>query len=148
VGLPVFAYLFLPAITANFQPTYLRLKELFRRYKPETFALTKWAMPLLFLGFIVYGVVFLRREINAYAIFGVGAAPTTLEPIEFIKGNDLQGPILNDTDIGSYLTFYLYPEERVFADNRFSDAYTNAFLEQEYQGLFTNEETWKRCWQI
>ena len=59
----------------------------------------------------------------------------------FIKEN-VQGPIFNNYDIGSYLTFYLYPKMRVFVDNR-PEAYPSSFFESVYVPAQENEQKWK-----
>ena len=143
-GLPLFGMVFLPAVTMNLQDRYRWLCEQIKTRWPQAAHTAMLATPgaaILVLLYLTFG---LRHIIAPYHIFGVGATPTSLEPIEFIKANDLHGPILNDTDVGSYLTYYLYPDEKVFADNRFSDAYTREFLDKEYFGLFNDEVVWQQ----
>jgi hypothetical protein len=50
---------------------------------------------------------------------------------EFFKREKISGPIFNNYDIGSYLIFYLFPEEKVFVDNR-PEAYPTSFLKDVY----------------
>jgi len=50
---------------------------------------------------------------------------------DFFKTNHLQGPIFNNFDIGSYLIIILYPQEKVFVDNR-PEAYPASFFKNDY----------------
>jgi hypothetical protein len=74
---------------------------------------------------------------------GVGLAPKVQESAKFFVENDLQGPIFNNYDIGSYLVFRLFPGERVFVDNR-PEAYSVSFLEDVYTAMQRDEELWKK----
>lgn len=78
--------------------------------------------------------------------FGAGLLPETDKGVRFFREQGLKGPILNNYDIGSYLIFYLFPEERVFVDNR-PEAYPRRFFEnvyiplQESDAVFVRETT-------
>jgi hypothetical protein len=61
---------------------------------------------------------------------------------DFIKSEGMHGPIMNNMDIGSYLIFYLYPDEKVFADNR-PEAYPVEFFDQEYIPMLMDSQKWK-----
>jgi tetratricopeptide (TPR) repeat protein len=73
---------------------------------------------------------------------GVGLTASANKSAEFFKDNHLKGPILNDTDIGSYLIYELYPGEQVFTDNRFGDAYSRSFFADVYLPMFRDESKW------
>jgi len=60
----------------------------------------------------------------------------------FLKANKISGPIFNNYDIGSYLIYYLYPQEKVFVDNR-PEAYPDSFFKNIYIPMQENEETWQ-----
>jgi len=49
----------------------------------------------------------------------------------FFKENNLQGPIFNNYDIGGYLIFNLFPQEKVFVDNR-PETYSSEFFQEDY----------------
>jgi hypothetical protein len=61
---------------------------------------------------------------------------------DFIKDNRLMGPIFNNYDIGGYLIFRLYPQEKVFVDNR-PEAYPAEFFEQVYKPMQNNPQKFK-----
>ena len=51
--------------------------------------------------------------------------------VTFFLTNNLHGPIFNNFDIGSYLAYRFYPQERVFVDGR-PEAYPANFLQHVY----------------
>jgi hypothetical protein len=51
------------------------------------------------------------RAIEPPAFFSASA-------IDFIRRNDLHGPVFNSNNLGGYLAFNLYPQVRVFQDSR------------------------------
>jgi len=73
---------------------------------------------------------------------GIGLAPGVNQVAEFIKKQHLQGPVFNNYDIGGYLIYHLYPEEKVFVDNR-PEAYPTEFFENEYIGPQNDSKQWR-----
>lgn len=61
---------------------------------------------------------------------------------KFIKRYGIQGPIFNNYDIGSYLIWHLYPQEKVFVDNR-PEAYPVEFFKQVYIPMQEDEAIWQ-----
>jgi len=74
---------------------------------------------------------------------GMGLLPNINKSAEFFKENNLGGPIFNNYDIGGYLIYHLYPEQKVFVDNR-PEAYSVDFLKNTYIKMQENEEIWKQ----
>jgi hypothetical protein len=74
--------------------------------------------------------------------FGLGLMPGNNASAEFFKKQNIQGPILNNYDIGGYLIYHLFPREKVFVDNR-PESYPASFFENIYIPLQDNEEKWK-----
>ena len=74
--------------------------------------------------------------------FGIGLKEGNLAALEFFRSEHLQGPIFNTFDVGSYLTYGLYPRERVYVDNR-PEAYPATFFTEDYFPLLVNEEKWR-----
>jgi tetratricopeptide (TPR) repeat protein len=143
-GLPLFGMIFLPAIASNLAEPVARATRWLQARWPNLQRAWIYAAPVLSIIFLIYATFVIRPQLFPYQIPGIGITSSSEEPVNFIKEHGLRGPILNDTDSGSYLTHYLYPDEKIFADNRFSDAYSNQFLEEEYLGLFVDEEVWKK----
>ncbi len=63
--------------------------------------------------------------------FGFGLYQGNNQSIEFFKEQNLKGPVFNNYDIGGYLIYHLFPEERVFTDNR-PEAYSIPFFQEKY----------------
>ncbi len=72
---------------------------------------------------------------------GWGLRVGSEDSIKFFQDNKLQGPIFNNYDLGSSLIFWLYPQEKVFVDNR-PEAYSNDFFNNIYRPMQTDEATW------
>jgi hypothetical protein len=62
---------------------------------------------------------------------GTGLFPDMNLSAEFFKQNNIKGPVFNNYDIGGYLIYHLYPNERVFVDNR-PEAYSVDFFKKTY----------------
>jgi hypothetical protein len=72
---------------------------------------------------------------------GLGLYPDTSAAADFLRDSNLQGPLLNNFNIGGYLTHYLYPQYRVYVDSR-PEAYSAAFLVEKYQAPLNHEAQW------
>lgn len=60
--------------------------------------------------------------------------------LDFFISNNLSGPIFNNFDIGSFISYRLYPKERIFVDGR-PEAYPKEFFSEIYipsQSNFNN----------
>lgn len=74
--------------------------------------------------------------------FGLGLMPNNNESAEFFKEKNIKGPILNNYDIGSYLIYHLFSQERIFVDNR-PETYPVSFFKEIYIPLQENESVWQ-----
>lgn len=59
----------------------------------------------------------------------------------FYKQLNISGPIFNNYDIGGYLIYHLFPNEKVFVDNR-PEAYSVDFFEKIYNPMLEKEAVW------
>jgi len=75
--------------------------------------------------------------------FGLGLMENTEKAAEFFLGNHIKGPIFNNYDIGGYLIFNLFPEYRVFVDNR-PEAYSVDFFNDAYIPMQEDENIWEK----
>lgn len=71
----------------------------------------------------------------------LGLEKDNVKALDFFKANKLAGPIFNNYDIGSYLIYGLYPQEKVFVDNR-PEAYPAEFFQKTYIPMQENETIW------
>jgi len=77
-----------------------------------------------------------------FALMGTGVFADNHASAEFFKNNKISGPIFNNYDIGGYLIFYLYPETKVFIDNR-PEAFPREFFTQKYIPAQLDEKIWQ-----
>jgi hypothetical protein len=73
---------------------------------------------------------------------GVGLLPGIPASAEFFLRENIEGPILNNYDIGGYLIYYLFDQHRVFVDNR-PEAYPASFFREIYVPMQENEVVWQ-----
>ncbi len=133
---PLFAYFALPITAINLKNSIK--KESGENEKPEYFTTTILATIILIVLIIINPTYW--RNLNN---IGLGLEPAADKAAEFFKKEKLTGPIFNNYDIGSYLIYYLYPEERVFVDNR-PEAYPESFFEETYVPMQEKEENWQK----
>ncbi len=99
---------------------------------------------LMLMGGLGFGVILILTTSNLYnpmRNIGLGLLPGTQGSMVFYKENNLQGPIFNNYDAGGYLIFYLYPNQKVFVDNR-PEAYPSSFFTNEYVPMQEKQEIW------
>ncbi len=82
------------------------------------------------------------NKIGMSGKFGLHVSDGPQKAIDFIKSNNIKGPIFNNTAIGSFLIWKL-PEEKVFIDSR-TEAYSNDFFNTVYFPILKNPEAWDR----
>lgn len=101
----------------------------------------------ILLGAIILSGVYLIFDYSQQSNFiktelGWGLVNGSADSVEFFQNNALEGPIFNNYDLGSALTFWLYPSERVFVDNR-PEAYSNRFFTEIYKPMQTDYQKWQ-----
>lgn len=101
----------------------------------KTIALTS------FLIIAIFTVANISREIF-YRNKGLGLASNNDSSVEFFKKENVKGPIFNNYDIGGYLIYYLFPQEKVFTDNR-PEAYPISFFQDIYIPAQENQDVWE-----
>lgn len=131
----IFSYIFVVAVSHAWSD--VDIAKLFGRWTAAATA----AIPTLALAAMV--ALWPAYWLSVYGTFGLGVAPNVLASIAFFKEYDLHGPIFNNYDIGGFLTYGLYPEERVFVDNR-PEAYPGEFFTDELLPMQMDENVWQR----
>lgn len=98
-------------------------------------------------GFLVFFIIFAAsnsfyQKMGLSRVFGL-AVPNGLErAVEFVKENKIKGPMFNNFDIGGYLIWKLYPQEKVFVDNR-PEAYSVKFFTEIYKPMQDDKTKWR-----
>ena len=131
-----FAYVALPLAAVN-------LKKLFSAESK-----TSSSPSILKVSAALAGIAFLLIIIKpAYFVssnrgrVGIGLQEANGAAAEFFLKEKIQGPIFNNFDVAGYLVYYLYPEQRVFVDNR-PEAYPVAFFSDVYFPMQSDEAKW------
>ncbi|MGC8775879.1 MAG: hypothetical protein ACP5QN_01010 [Minisyncoccia bacterium] len=133
----LFGFFVLVVLAYNFDKIFKQINFSFEFNKfSKTFILI---LALVIIDFTIFN--------SRYEIFnknkGIGLAFENNASIEFFKNQNIQGPIFNNYDIGSYLVYYLFPQEKVFVDNR-PEAYPASFFQKIYIPMQENENVWKK----
>ena len=99
---------------------------------------TYYLVMIIFVLTIVFGAKF--NLVNANN--GFGLQDNIEKSATFYKSQKLAGPIFNNYDDGGYLIYELFPQEKVFVDNR-PEAYTKEFFDKVYNPALADENKWQ-----
>jgi len=86
---------------------------------------------LLLCGIIFFGSGLFFETFDINKSFGFGFELVDKKVITYLQKNPQKGNIFNNFDIGSYLSFGLYPKNKVFVDGR-PEAYPASFFKNIY----------------
>lgn len=134
----IFGYFAIPIITANFslvRPRLLRLNF------DEDIRIKFFVFSSAFL--ILFGIFALNTRYWMGKKIGLGLEKGVDNAAGFFKQNNLKGPVFNNYDIGGYLIYYLYPQEKVFVDNR-PEAYPSGFFTDIYVPMQEQMDKWEQ----
>ncbi len=143
-GIVFFGMIFLPVAAANFNDWFIGTRRWLERESPRIARGVGDALFVALAGTLLFLILpSTYAKVSPDKKFGIGLTPMSQAAARFFRDNSIQGPVFNDTDIGSYLIYNLYPDERVFSDNRFGDAYSRGFFSDTYLPLLRNEDAWR-----
>ncbi|MEA2112988.1 MAG: hypothetical protein U9P50_03425 [Patescibacteria group bacterium] len=134
-NITLFSFMSLPIFAKNIKIIWpcLSFETLNKRILAVSIALT-----VVFLIFISYGRYLPINNIND---FGLGLDNRQNKTISFFQENNLKGPIFNNYDIGGYLIYNLFPQEKVFVDNR-PETYPIDFFQDVYIPMQEDSSVW------
>lgn len=98
-------------------------------------------MAVLPVSLVYLSILGVQGKISKDEKPGFGLTPRAEEAALFFKEHNLHGPIFNDYDIGNYLDYELFPQEKVFIDNR-PEAYSADFVKNTYLASLSSERKW------
>jgi len=140
---PFFALIFLPAFSLNLKSF---LKDLINQAKskiPRALPAIKIISAILLVILLYLSISYnLAGKLPPNKKKGIGLTFQSNAAAEFFRKENTKGPIFNNYDIGSYLIWHLYPQEKVFVDN-LPEAYSASFFTQIYIPMQTYEEKWQ-----
>ncbi|MFC1622436.1 hypothetical protein ACFL1Y_00360 [Patescibacteria group bacterium] len=132
-----FGLIILPILTFNFYHIY---KSLIKKFDKDNIKLIFLILAILAIaGVFLNHYDYLKLKSKNW---GFGLRENNNLSIDFFKQNKLTGPVFNNYDIGGYLIYHLYPQEKVFVDNR-PEAYSVNFLQNKYILVQSNEKIWQ-----
>ncbi|OGN13105.1 MAG: hypothetical protein A3J47_01285 [Candidatus Yanofskybacteria bacterium RIFCSPHIGHO2_02_FULL_43_22] len=133
-NIPLFALSVWPIMTGN----------LTRIMNPKKLKRWLYACTISLLIVSVYLVVSGKfyNWLDSPKLFSLSISNAAQDGTNFVKANSIQGPMFNNFDIGNYLVWQLYPEQKVFVDGR-PEAYPVEFFEKIYKPMQRDERVWK-----
>lgn len=138
-SIPIFALFFIPFISAAIFNLFYTDENKHSKHKILNTSFVILALIFILLSFVTNINHFSTKK-NPY--LGIGLYPGNNAAGKFFKSLNIQGPILNNYDIGGYLIYNLFPKQRVFVDNR-PEAYTVSFFKDVYEPLQESESKWQ-----
>ncbi len=135
-NLALFALIIVPVVLRNTSDVRWRLSRTVR------------VAGLVVLVCILLGSIFgittnaFYGAMNSPKTFGLAMPSGAERGVQFIKDNHIQGNVFNNFDIGSYLIWKLYPEQKIFADGR-PEAYSVDFWQKIYKPMQADPNVWK-----
>ncbi|MFH0805722.1 MAG: hypothetical protein V1901_02500 [Patescibacteria group bacterium] len=132
----IFGLFALPIIAYNIK-NILNKKVKFKSLNAKMFFVFV-SLAIFLISFMVY---YQKLPLNKF-IFGLGLMQGNNQSADFLKDNNIKGPIFNNYDIGGYLIYHFYPQEKVFTDNR-PEAYSIPFFEDIYIPAQQDNSVWQ-----
>ena len=86
----------------------------------------KWGMPSLIVFLVIYSVTSLA--IKDYRPM-VNFKNYPIMEVEFIRANHIEGKLLTNFGIGSFASYKLYPQNKIYMDGRYEEVYDDSLLE-------------------
>ncbi len=112
----------------------------FYQASPLKLETAKLKTKLIVFAWLIFMIFFYSNVIGKKMFFGMKAE--MLASANFFKATKLQGPVYNNYDIGGYLIYNLFPQTKVFNDNR-PEAYSPDFFKKIYEPMLKNESKWE-----
>jgi hypothetical protein len=135
-NLPLFVFTTFIAFTNSLNNIYVLISPL----KEKNFYVKNFFF-LLVLLFVVWQTI----TIATYNPFGYALTPDNASRgVDFLLQNKIKGPIFNNFDIGSYLLYRLYPQEKVYVDGR-PEAYPASFFKNNYIAAEQNKSLFQKA---
>jgi MFS family permease len=132
----IFAFFALPIIAYNIRKTV-------RSWTPKLLGVQLLIIVLALAIFLISFFVHYQKLPLQKIRFGFGLMPGNNQSAQFFREQNIQGPIFNNYDIGSYLIYHLYPQEKVFTDNR-PEAYSVAHFQDIYIPAQQDNSVWQK----
>lgn len=132
----IYALAAIPIVALNFSSIKLRNKKI------NTVVSVVFCVLILF---VIYNIPNnnIYNWLGSAKHFGLNIPDSSTKAVEFVKQNNIRGPIFNNFDIGSFLIWKLFPKEKVFVDGR-PEAYSADFFEKIYKPMQEDPALWQK----
>lgn len=140
-NIPLFALSLWPVMAKNIDD-FSNFK--FRIFNLEKLKRWLYVCAIFILIICIYFVVSGRfyDRLNSAKMFGWDIPSAAQDGTDFIKINNIREPVFNNFDIGSYLIWQLFPDQKVFVDGR-PEAYPVSFFEDIYKPMQRDQKVWR-----
>jgi len=140
--LSFFGLIFLPATSYNLKNSFSWLEKNFNK----SFSVINLARVAVVI--FILSISYLIVLVNTGGLLsnikpGLGLIPNSNQAADFFVEKNIEGPIFNDFDSGSYLINRLYPKWKIFVDNR-PESHSSTFLAETYLPVLFSEDAWKK----
>ncbi len=136
-NLTLFGFFALPILAGN-------IGGIFSLGKKEKNPARESGITLLYIFILIFAAYANWQFVAQYRQnYGIGLLPRTESAAEFIRQENITGPIFNNYDFGGYLIFNLPAKEKVFVDNR-PEAYPDSFFSKVYKPMQENQDVFKK----
>lgn len=137
----IYALAFVPLVTLNLA-AYAPKRPVLTGNKGALFLCSIFIFLTAMLGLSVVNNRFYGWTARSQR-FGLAIPAGAGKGVEFVKENEIAGPVFNNFDVGSFLIWKLYPEQKVFVDGR-PEAYSVDFFEKIYKPMQEDPQLWKK----
>ena len=136
----LFSYVTFFTSTVLLFETSAKINKLLRKYISSKHV--NYLKIIVIVSIILVSIINILK-INFTSNFGLGVTEHAKKGMDFFLKNGLKGPIYNDQDSGQYLSYRLYPKEKVFYDGR-PEAYPKDFFKKVYSPMQFNEAVFNK----
>ncbi|MCC6711110.1 MAG: hypothetical protein IT416_02035 [Candidatus Pacebacteria bacterium] len=140
-NIPIFVIFTFPFLALALQQTFSYLKTKITFEEPKLTKFIVITIPLVLLWLSLASNPYFQKKAQGFQFGLLKQQPETLS---FLAKIPPKARIFNNYDVGSALVFSLYPENKVFVDNR-PEAYSSSFFQDLYIPAQSSELTWKKA---
>jgi hypothetical protein len=145
-NLPLYAIGSMPVLTILWSDIQNTLESKFEALKGYNARVIS-NISVVVMAILLIVVIFLIPSGKLYSFigsnkaFGLSVSNSYHRATDFVKNNNISGPVFNNFDIGGFLVWQLYPSQKVFVDNR-PEAYSVKFFDEIYKPMQSDESKW------
>ncbi len=140
---PYFYLLLMPVMALNLSDLQPRILEVIKKWAHlDWLVIFGICLIIFWQGWQVVSGSHYRRT-NSQKEFGFGVSESGRTAADFFLVEKLHGPVFNNFDLGSYLEYRLYPDEKMFVDGR-PEAFPANFFQNLYIPMQMNQEDFDR----